>query len=460
MSVTTKIRMYNQKNLGDCFLLSFKPDEAEESYILIDFGSYYANKEREIEIAKDIAKTVQGKKLIIVLTHQHKDHLSGFASAEAELSGLSKELWLSYLDSEKSVRGQKIRDLTTKYWQKSVKSRKIIEKHFGADAEVRNMLDAKDTLDLFAEDQTGGKAMSSLLRITGNNAKFLTPGDTFLLPGTNDGIRVYVLGPPYDKEMLTKLDPSKDEEVSGLDELSLANLDLSGTLMLNALEGLDGTSYRESNFPFNKRFAGSDDEELQQIKQIKDLYEAAKDRNIDHEWLGEMGRMALHMDNLTNNTSLVLAFEMVASKKVLLFVGDAQIGNWQSWFKVKFKDHPMDVEDLLARTVVYKAGHHSSHNATLKKGLDLMNEEELTILVPVDEKTSIKQGFAMLKPGMLMGYHRKSQGRVFRSDTVEQSGEGFTLKYPFVNRVNMPNMKVNKVGDDPSFSLDLTIEDI
>lgn len=33
------------------------------------------------------------------------------------------------------------------------------------------------------------------------------------------------------------------------------------------------------------------------------------------------------LNNLTNNSSLVLAFELVKAKKVLLFVGDAQTGN-------------------------------------------------------------------------------------------------------------------------------------
>lgn len=75
------------------------------------------------------------------------------------------------------------------------------------------------------------------------------------------------------------------------------------------------------------------------------------------------------MDTLTNNSSLVLAFELVQSKKVLLFVGDAQIGNWKSWFRVEFEASAVKARDLLSRTVLYKAGHHSSHNATLLEDL-------------------------------------------------------------------------------------------
>jgi len=47
--------------------------------------------------------------------------------------------------------------------------------------------------------------------------------------------------------------------------------------------------------------------------------------------------------------------------------------------------------DLLAKTVFYKVGHHSSHNATAKaKGLELMaNGDELVAFIPVDRKVAL-----------------------------------------------------------------------
>jgi hypothetical protein len=58
----------------------------------------------------------------------------------------------------------------------------------------------------------------------------------------------------------------------------------------------------------------------------------------------------------------VLAFELGKGGKVLLFAADAQRGNWISW---KDGDQTITATDLLDRTVVYKVGHHGSHNATL-----------------------------------------------------------------------------------------------
>lgn len=83
--------------------------------------------------------------------------------------------------------------------------------------------------------------------------------------------------------------------------------------------------------------------------------------------------------------------------------------------------------------------YHSSHNATLRQGLDLMNDKKLMILIPVNEQVSTQRKFAMLKPDMLRGYHRKSKGRVLRSDTIFQDGRQFVLDTPFVDETTMSN---------------------
>lgn len=75
--------------------------------------------------------------------------------------------------------------------------------------------------------------------------------------------------------------------------------------------------------------------------------------------------MALYLDSFTNNSSVVLAIELVESRKVLLFAAAAQTGNWLSWSSVKWERKGVDTDELLARTVFYKVGHHASHNATL-----------------------------------------------------------------------------------------------
>jgi hypothetical protein len=122
-------------------------------------------------------------------------------------------------------------------------------------------------------------------------------------------------------------------------------------------------------------------------------------RRIDFDWLAGSEAFALQADSLTNNTCLVLAFELPPSpgsgeRKVLLFVGDAQVGNWLSWDEIE-RWHPIDdaapsqrgtpdITDLLARAAFYKVGHHGSHNATLKaRGVERMRADRtLTAFVP------------------------------------------------------------------------------
>ena len=90
-------------------------------------------------------------------------------------------------------------------------------------------------------------------------------------------------------------------------------------------------------------------------------------RRINQEWLYSAEQLALDMNDQTNNASLVLAFELTKGGKVLLFAADAQRGNWASWARKDWKDgdEVVTARDLLGRTVLYKVGHHGSHNATL-----------------------------------------------------------------------------------------------
>src|ERR1700682_2649397 len=76
------IRMYNV-GFGDCFLLTFQsPDK--DRHVLIDYGSTAAPKSGGAnymtEIAEDIKTACNGKLDMLVATHRHRDHISGFAT--------------------------------------------------------------------------------------------------------------------------------------------------------------------------------------------------------------------------------------------------------------------------------------------------------------------------------------------------------------------------------------------
>jgi len=72
--------MYRQ-GLGDCFLLTFGDGDGAK-HVLIDCGSLGATTTgvRMNEVARDIAAATGGRLHLLVATHEHKDHVSGFAS--------------------------------------------------------------------------------------------------------------------------------------------------------------------------------------------------------------------------------------------------------------------------------------------------------------------------------------------------------------------------------------------
>jgi hypothetical protein len=152
--------------------------------------------------------------------------------------------------------------------------------------------------------------------------------------------------------------------------------------------------------------------------------EGAAWRRIDQDWLGVAARLALHLNSDTNNTSLALAFELGPGGDVLLFPGDAQVGNWLSWGELRWavddgggRAQTVTAGDLLARTVVYKVGHHGSHNATLRdEGLELMTSRDLVAMIPVNRETARKQDWNMPFPPLLARLQEKTEGRILDAD--------------------------------------------
>jgi hypothetical protein len=117
----------------------------------------------------------------------------------------------------------------------------------------------------------------------------------------------------------------------------------------------------------------------------------------------------------------VLAFELPVSKHVLLFPADAQAGNWRSWHDQPYETpdkRKFSAAELLGQTVLYKVGHHGSHNATLKaKGLELMTHPDLVAMLPVeaDGVTRLRYGQMPLK-SLIRALREKTEGRILRLD--------------------------------------------
>ena len=443
-----RVRMYRQ-GLGDCFLITFYTD-TQPIHMLIDCGSVgeQTTNVSLADVANDIKAETHGRLAMLVATHEHQDHVNGFLRNQAlfDAPGFRIDrVWLAWTEDATDELAQEIEkfqnDLLTAV---ALTSETLTNRGLGAgdlNKRVSGLLEfvgelpAGDTVfgaSTFAK--TVDQAMDWVTSRASNTDKFLQPGKV-IEPPWLPGIRIYVLGPPRDKKRINTLGEHGDPNLyelaaqTGVDFATCATFAMSKSSFADyraALEG-DDRSVFERRLPFDPRYRieASDDAALRET--YESYFDKKEDwRRIDNDWLSVGGSLALQLDNATNNTSLVLAFELIDDQRVLLFAADAQLGSWLSWETHTFEVNEngstrnVTVDQLLDRTVFYKVGHHSSHNATTKaKGLERMKRADLVAMIPLDSTTAENKWEATKWPAVQLykALCRRTVGRVLRSDT-------------------------------------------
>ena len=421
-----RVRMYRQGH-GDCFLLAFKRSRGTKPFfMLIDCGRKKGSTPEDLTdhnidmdaVIEEIWKDTAGKLDVVVVTHEHEDHVSGFPKAGDDTHPFSKfhveDLWLAWTEDGTDADANRYREL---YGDKLLTLALAHEKlralqGVGAPAGVA------DEIAEFLELETGHRTGAAVLkeaciemgvpprdisagpehafaaarsfairgkrykeRLAGLRAmvkgeiKFLSPGNPPLpLKGVKD-VRVFPFGPPRDQKLLTSLNPHQAEEFH-IGPIAMGD---PGAGLFAAFEaGAKGAT----SSPFAPRFVIREEEITDSVAEdehpdrayLSMTYLAEEDdaRRIDGDWMGEAEALALRLNSEVNNTSLVLAFELQKSGRTLLFTGDAQRGSWISWADLSWQvdGRTVTAKDLLARCTFYKAGHHGSHNATLNGTLD------------------------------------------------------------------------------------------
>ncbi len=444
-----RVRMYRQ-GLGDCFLVTFPRRGQAPFHLLIDCGVLHGDADSMVRVVEHIRDSVRGdgdtkaRLDVVVATHEHKDHLSGFNQARTVFNNDFDigAVWLGWTENLTKAEIRRIKQAK----KKAVASvRRALDSPLAAAAGTA--LDGVEALLAFSEDDddTGtGRIADALeyLKRRGTDAgrlEYLEPGDGPLELDGVDGVRVYVLGPPRDPILLKGSEVTERLKREGV-IYHLARTGEAGIDSLSAAVSGGIGDVEERCHPFapehrvprrvphpSKKGATVVNPALAGLREfLAATYDEPKQqwRQIDSDWLAAFRQLALDLDNDTNNTSLVLAFEFVKTREVLLFVGDAQVGNWQSWatltFTVPGRDTPLAAHDLLGRTVFYKVGHHCSHNATLREGgLELMTREDLVAFVPLDRATARKQKWDMPAGPLFTRLQEKTGRRVVISDAAE-----------------------------------------
>jgi hypothetical protein len=562
------VRMYRQ-GLGDCFLLAFGSSHGPR-YVLIDCGVHDRQTKgpvRLLQVMRHLAAATGNRLHVVVATHEHADHLSGFVQKNSPfLLGQVKidDLWVGWTEKigdEQADRLRKkfgcARKVIDKVLKQTIEKARSVPQMAELGAKIAGLTDferppensvdvdevlarikslaetpeqesmlkslerrlapqptmeAEPDAELGAAKKKRTKPSSNelalaLLMLTAKQVTYCEPKrkSPLTLSGVPE-LRAYVLGPPRDQDLLEQDKPSKirgatDEHGEPqYKEVYLSRHAATRALqlapVLGAAEELGEDKHLPDDFrypfKFERRRVFKEEhgkliwtneplvpQRTQKIVQENYLgclktagygeVESAQDappgyetaasradaeasllvdqswRRIDGDWLGSFEQLALDLDGDTNNTSLVLAFELgkPGIGPVLLFAADAQVGNWLSWRNQTYQaaDKKITADDLLRRTALYKVGHHGSHNATVKRdpretsdshehgipfGLELM--DGIVAMIPVDRDAADKKMPRPWKMPHLPLYKRlreKAQRRVLRSDLrLEPLDEG------------------------------------
>jgi hypothetical protein len=440
------IRMY-RLGTGDCLTLKFYKGNRINFRMMIDCGCWKRSFDEIRPFVQELVKDMGGKLDVLVVTHEHMDHVLGFqAGKELFQDGLEiGEIWMGWPEKDADP---KVKEWKKKYAEKKLalaEAASVIEQFVNGPQLASQFSGSRFTHELFGMHQHFAMAMREFadLHVSGeikdslagmkvvkedlaeNNIQYFNPGKIMEnVPGL-PGVRIYVLGPPELYDAVKKESGASGESYDHNRDIDLDDL------LVHAIRNQQSASQDEEILPFDSTYSIS---ETTQLDSIRSHYESEPWRQIDFDWLFSAGSLALRMNSLTNNLSLALAIEFIDSGKVLLFPGDAEFGSWKTWHDIHWKDQGVEVEtkDLLARTVFYKVAHHLSHNGTAQSiGLDLMTDPGLTAMATLDYDI-ISEGWKSTMPNRLIvrDLLRKTQGRLMIMNTNN-------LFYDFENQVPM-----------------------
>lgn len=412
---------------GDCFLLRFRSGDTVVCRLMIDCGCILGGRKDFEPIVKDIEDITGGVIDILVVTHEHADHINGFDRCKDLFDKFTfKKVWFAWTEDEDEELANDLREnhsklkmalaMATTQLTGLVKD-KYYESLFANEFQNSLMVRSKeyfiqslaslDSLNMAAAPAANGTVPGMTQRFKeyniikeGTAVEYLSPGDLLKGPELPElpGMRVFVLGPPKDTDLLD-LTEEAGEHFEKRENPSDIGFAFAAALTKKGLTG--------SYLPFEPQF---EDGEGLALANLKADYDKTADwRRIDYDWLYTAGSLSLRYEGSINNTSLALAFQFEESERVLLFPGDAEFGNWKSWheglnwtIEVKGQHKKVNAGYLLNNTVFYKIGHHCSQNGSASRlGVDLMTHEDLVAMAPLSFK-KIQTGWLNTMPNDLL----------------------------------------------------------
>jgi beta-lactamase superfamily II metal-dependent hydrolase len=408
-----RVRMY-RIGFGDFFLLTV-PGKSGPAHILIDCGVHAANINTMKDCFEDMKKETGGKLALIILTHYHADHMSGFASNFDEFETFEVgAVWITNrLDPSNAKLAKFMAQLTSVATQLTLQ--------LGArtdEASIEAHHKAENALGVSGKGDSGSNAKALKLLQGGfsNHAPvfYYQGGEDPKLPDELKGmITAEILGPsPIDSDGEFSASDNKKEQY----------------LAAVADHGLPDTSHI---LPFERARwnASATDYPAETFREFETGTGPKGNGAMELEFtLGSMQPQALaaaadKLDGTLNNQSLVVLFTCQGKK--LLFVGDAQWGNWAYWLygKAVSGEDPgisQRAKDILGSIDFFKVGHHGSTNANpipavaaLNKGCASMCSTATGAYGSKAKKTEVP------RTALMEAVEKQTGNRLVRSDWVK-----------------------------------------
>ena len=406
---------------GDFFLLTVPTQSAGPQHILIDCGVHAGNIKSMPDCVADLIAVTQRKLALVIVTHYHADHLSGFATQYDEFAQFEVgAVWITNrLDpgDASSLKFKAQLSTLASHLRLQLQLRLAAGEDPAATQALAKVENALGVGFGVAGSSGNERALDLVTKGFSNHPPvfYYEAGEQPALPAVLQGaIAAEILGPsPKDSAGDFAASDNKTEQY-------LAALSIGGLTDTDTLRPFDlDWPASASDYPAEafRPWPGFRDMEKALHAVQPDALAAAADL----------------VDGTLNNQSLVVLFTCRGKK--LLFVGDAQWGNWAYWLygrAVRGKDPGISARarEILGSIDFYKVGHHGSTNATPIPAVGAMPESCAAMCSTETGYPSAKRTYGSLKKktevpriALMEALEEQIGDKLVRSDWIAVDGK-------------------------------------
>jgi hypothetical protein len=351
-----RIRALNT-GFGECLHLTFTYPAARPRNLLIDFGSTkpsgFGPAGGMVEIAEKIRDESGGKLDMLVATHRHADHISGFAGKSgAIIRALEPDLVVQPWTEDPALdpkatgpagssanHGLRARAVVAQLSEMQALAQAVLDQVPRLQATKTVPKTLTDQLSFLGDTNISNREAVENLMTMGKRRIYASFGTRLPIGHVLPGVKIDVIGPP------TLRQSAAIARQATVDQDEFWHIAARRATAARAARDTDGRIFPKAavarSIPQEARWV------IPQIDKMR---------------AEEMLALVRSLDDALNNTSLILLFKI--GDKLLVFPGDAQLENWR--YALRENDRADAIRADLARASFYKVGHHGSLNATPK----------------------------------------------------------------------------------------------